>query len=320
MHSLCNVFASLAGAAAKTLRGVVADSLPPRKCRVWCIALGFRFGEVQLMPRATAISARFANRGMGACLGALCLFALLSTEARAALIITSCTADPAACLAPGVPGINNSLNDVPTGGSYVDLPGVLSLDRARISGVFSPDQSMASLDYERFSPDPPTPAAPLSLVGQGANRNIIVADGDLLGGALLGLNFAGGLLSGVNTPGALAILYDIDQAFLGLDFVFFNNSDGGGGSSFIAAYAYARDGSLIGSGQIPGLSANALALQAYLFSGDRPIAGMLFSTNDVGGIAVTNLRYTPAPAALTLLLLGLPILAACRKRRVVEVS
>lgn len=67
------------------------------------------------MPRATAISARFANRGMGACLGALCLFALLSTEARAALIITSCTADPAACLAPGVPGINNSLNDVPTG-------------------------------------------------------------------------------------------------------------------------------------------------------------------------------------------------------------
>lgn len=85
---------------------------------------------------------------------------------------------------------------------------------------------MASLDYERFSPDPPTPAAPLSLVGQGANRNIIVADGDLVGGALLGLNFAGGLLSGVNTPGALAILYDIDQAFLGLDFVFFNNSDG----------------------------------------------------------------------------------------------
>jgi hypothetical protein len=260
------------------------------------------------MPRVTAICSHFANRGIAACLGALCLFALLSTEARAVLTIANCTTDPASCLASGVPGINDSLNDVATGGGLVDVPGILSLDKARISGVFSPDQSTAALGYEGFSPNPPTPTAPLALVGQGANLNIAIIEGSLVGLAV-GTNVASGLLNGIGTKGALAVLYEMDQAVVGLDIVGFDGDRlPDPGASFVEAYAFARDGSLIGVAQLPGLAPNGSLLQPFTFSGSRAIAGLLLVTDDNSGVAVTNLRYAPTPSALSLMFFGLILL------------
>jgi hypothetical protein len=220
------------------------------------------------------------------------------------LTITNCTTTPAACAGSAVPPVHDSLNRLDTGGAFLEYPDVIPLEGAKISGVFAPDQSVTTPQgYEGFAPTPPTPSQPLTLVGQGLNRNVLLVDGILINPAFAGLNVAGGLLNGFATRGALAILFELDQDVVGVDFTGFDKV-----ASFIDVYAYARDGSLLGSGRVLGLQGNASLLQPIIFTADELIAGLVFTTDDPSGVAVTNLRYTPVPSPLPLLLVGMTAL------------
>lgn len=157
--------------------------------------------------------------------------------------------------------------------------------------------------------DPASPAT--SIVGDGANPTSPV-------------------LSGSPTfNGPIAILFDSDQAGVGLDGGYF---DAAGGT---AITAFARDGSVIGSVSNDGTGIEFLGLVTA--DGSNQIAGLLFSLvgDEPAGFAIDNVRfgvrgqvgpgggatleYVPVPtldaAGLLLLLMGMVGLAFLVIRR-----
>lgn len=249
---------------------------------------------------------------------------LVSPDGNAVLYVPDCALEPEVCQAVDT-AVPVDLDSLDNGGLTKDYPDIVMVPGLSFSGVFAPDQSVEKytgvLPYEGFDPSPPTPGAPLKLFGQGDDRNIMIVDGDALTTALQGRNVAAGLLDGSGTPGSLAMLYDIDQTVVGIDIVTFDGwvaNPNSSARSFLDVYAFARDGTLIGSGP--------LALQDYLLSdyrllqsiilasGDAPFAGLLFVTDDNFGVGFTGLRYdTPTPSALLLMIWGFLLLRRTRR-------
>ncbi|WP_295886518.1 hypothetical protein [uncultured Thiohalocapsa sp.] len=230
----------------------------------------------------------------------------MSADVGAVLTVTNCITNPGAC-SSDVPAVQDGVNMLNNGGSFLQYPDAVAIGGATMSGVFAPDQSTTLsgvTSYEGFVPAPPTPAAPLRLVGQGADRNLLIADGSLLSSALIGKNVVGGLLAGTSTPGAFSILYDLDQEIIGLDVIGVESA-----TSFVELYAYGRDGAFIGSSIFPDLATGGALLQPFIISANQPIAGISIISDDPSGVAVANLRYTPVPPTAAMFVVGLAILA-----------
>lgn len=109
--------------------------------------------------------------------------------------------------------------------------------------------------------------------------------------------------------GAFAALFTTDQSEFGFDLV-----GGNGGSATVDFWA--RDGSLLGSIVVGGLSDQSYAFQSTT---GNDIAGISIWNNDGAGIGFDNLRFDvpsgTVPVPGTLALVGLGLLAAARAGR-----
>ena len=124
-----------------------------------------------------------------------------------------------------------------------------------------------------------TPVAPLAL-DPSAPVTRVIEDGS---------NPTSPVLSGTpDFDGPIAILFDKDQAGVGLDGGYFDNSGG------TAITAFARDGTVLGSVTNTGMGIEFLGLVTA--DGSNRIAGLLFSLvgAEGSGFAIDNLRFGTA--------------------------
>jgi hypothetical protein len=140
----------------------------------------------------------------------------------------------------------------------------------------------------------------------GQNLNIFLNGSSQV---LTGLGPAGFPSFGAIGEGAFAALFTTDQSEFGFDLV-----GGDGGSATVDFWA--RDGSLLGSILVGGLSTQSYAFQSTV---GNDIAGISIWNNDGAGIGFDNLRFDvpsgTVPVPGTLALVGLGLLAAARAGR-----
>jgi hypothetical protein len=160
----------------------------------------------------------------------------------------------------------------------------------------------ATLTYETVT-GLPTSNTPLTLLSQGENHNLQADD--------FGFMVFGGLL---DTPdqahGAVSILFDAGVDVFGLDLIGANVTPDLGVNEPGKVYFqfFGANGALIDSKAVTAFD-GSLWFQATGTS----FRGVTITTDDYQGIAYYNLRFTPTPPVLALMLLGLGALRLSRR-------
>jgi hypothetical protein len=149
-----------------------------------------------------------------------------------------------------------------------------------------------------------SPTGPLTVATGIPNQNLCIFDNGE-GNLLTGLSSTGFPNFDAIGEGSLVFLFTDDQAEFG-----FQLAGGDGGSAFLNFFR--RDGSLVSSIQVDGLSS---AYYGFVRDGGvQDIAGVSIHNVDGGGIGLDNLRFTiPAPSMA--MMAGIGAWTAMRRRR-----